>query len=68
MNLSADDSNMTEKIYKAPHLPAFGMKWAGLPAYPRNSPLWAQSGLTILEGRPPISRSTSKKATVSSSA
>jgi len=36
MNLSADDSNMTEKIFKAPHLPAFGMKWACLPAYPRN--------------------------------
>ena len=35
-NLSADDSNMTEKNFPAPHLPAFGMKWAGLPAYPRN--------------------------------
>ena len=56
MNLSAVDSNMTKKFPGAPHLPAFGMKQAGFPAIARKR---AYSPGSILDGRPPISRSTS---------
>ncbi len=82
-NLSAGDSNTESKKFSsgafaricaelsasprisaqfgASALPARAVPERPLPSLP------PQSGLSILEGRPPISRSTSKKATVSSS-
>ncbi len=65
-NLSAGDSNTESKKFSSG---AFARICAELSVSPRNSPQQGSAPHhgSILEGRPPISRSTSKKATVSSS-
>ena len=52
MNLSAGDSGKRQKNFGAPHLPAFGMKQAGFPAFPRKKAQPRVTGRSSTAGLP----------------